>query len=251
MPKVKGIGVKHHWIRANLMVVGMAALLLTGCGRTIPLQSSQNVALVSPGDLPPPSDAATWATGGFPLGPYDRIVVDVFGFPDLTRREIEIDAAGRFSVPIAGEINALGQTPAQAAATITRRLREEYVRDPKVAVNLLDTKSRYVTVEGQVTQPGNYPALNDLTLMRAVASARGATEFAKLDDVVIFRTVGDKKMVALYNLGAIRRGAYGDPKVYPFDIIVVGDSPGRRMFRDFLTAAPLLVSPLVAVLQNN
>lgn len=231
--------------------LAIAAALLAGCAGRAPLQSSASVTLLEASELPAPPGADELARTGYPLGPFDRIVIDVFGFPELTRREIEIDASGRFSVPIAGEINALGKTPAQAAELVAQKMRSGFVRDPKVAVNLLDTKSRYVTLEGQVTQPGNYPALTNLTLMRAVASAKGLTDFAKLDDVVIFRTVGDRNMVALYNLGAIRRGAYADPKVYPNDIIVVGDSPGRRMFRDFLTAAPLLVSPLVALLDSK
>lgn len=227
------------------------AVLLAGCQKTPPLQSSIDVAVVQPGDLPPPEGLALLDNNGYRIGPFDRIIVDVFGFPDLMRREIQVDAAGRFSLPMAGEIQAMGLTPDEAARQVMGRLKAEHVRDPKVSINLEETTSRFVTVEGQVTQPGNYPALNDMTLMRAVAAARGANEFAKLQDVVVFRTVGDKKMAALYNLAAIRRGVYADPKIYPFDVVVVGDSPGRRLFRDFLIAAPLLTSPLVAILDNN
>jgi polysaccharide export outer membrane protein len=245
---------ESRWIMAvgmRAFGIAVAALALSGCNKTPPLQSSDAVAVVQPGELPAPFDAMLAGVDGYQIGPFDRIILDVYGFPDLSRREIEIDAAGRFSVPIAGEINAKGLTPAQAADLVRQRLQAAYVRDPKVAINLQETKSRYVTVEGQVTQPGNYPAFTDMTLMRTVASAKGLTEFAKIDDVVVFRTVGDKRMAALYNLGAIRRGVYNDPKIYPFDVVVVGNSPGRRLFRDFLSAAPLLVSPLVAVLDQN
>ncbi|WP_196782026.1 hypothetical protein, partial [Salmonella enterica] len=75
-----------------------------------------------------------------------------------------------------------------------------------------------------------------MTLMRAVATAKGTTEFAKLDDVVIFRTVNGQKMAALYNLKAIRQGAYDDPEVFANDVVVVGDSPARRLFKDILTS---------------
>lgn len=231
--------------------VAVVALSLAGCGKSTPLETTEAVAVVRPGELPAPQGLALLDSDGYRIGPFDRIVLDVFGFPDLMRREIQVDASGRFSVPIAGEIQALGLTPAEAAAQVSDRLRAGHVRDPKVSVNLDETTSRFVTVDGQVTQPGNYPAVTDMTLTRAIAAAKGANEFAKLDDVVIFRTVGDQRMAALYNLRAIRRGVYADPKVYPFDTIVVGDSPGRRIFRDFLAAAPLLVSPLVAILDTN
>ena len=231
--------------------VTVAALSLAACGKSIPLETTEAVAVVHQGELPAPVGLGLLTSDGYRIGPFDRIIVDVFGFPDLMRREIQVDAAGRFSIPMAGEIQALGLTPAEAAAQVSQRLKAGHVRDPQVSVNLDETTSRFVTVDGQVTQPGNYPAVTDMTLTRAIAAAKGANEFAKLDDVVIFRTVGNQRMAALYNLRAIRRGVYADPKVYPFDTIVVGDSPGRRIFRDFLTAAPLLISPLVAVLDNR
>jgi polysaccharide biosynthesis/export protein len=87
--------------------------------------------------------------------------------------------------------------------------------------------------------------MGKMTLQRAVARAGGTTEFAKLDDVVVFRTVEGKQYAGLYNLQAIRRGNYADPEIFANDVIIVGDSPARRRFRDFLQAAPLLTSPLV------
>jgi polysaccharide biosynthesis/export protein len=87
--------------------------------------------------------------------------------------------------------------------------------------------------------------------MRAVAVAKGTAEFAKLDDVVIFRTVNGQKMAALYNLKAIRRGVYNDPEVFANDVVVVGDSQARRLFKDALQIAPTLLTPLVYILDNN
>ena len=87
--------------------------------------------------------------------------------------------------------------------------------------------------------------------MRAVATAGGASEFARLNDVVVFRTVGTQRYAALYNLALIRRGAYADPEIFASDIVVVGDSQARRLFRDILAAAPLITAPIIAVLQNS
>jgi polysaccharide export outer membrane protein len=86
--------------------------------------------------------------------------------------------------------------------------------------------------------------------MRAVSTAKGTAEFAKLSDVVVFRTVDGRKMAALYDLKAIQRGAYSDPEIFANDVIVVGDSPGRRLFRDILQATPLLTAPIIAYLNN-
>ena len=48
---------------------------------------------------------------------------------------------------------------------------------------------------------------------------------------------------------AIRKGAYADPPVYANDVVIIGDSPQRRLFRDVVSLAPLLAAPLVAVLR--
>ncbi|MCW4463470.1 polysaccharide export protein [Sphingomonas sp. BT-65] len=182
------------------------------------------------------------------IGPLDTIEVDVFGIENLSR-EMQVDASGRIAMPLAGTIDARGKTAQELAAAIEIALRARYVRDPEVTVNIKSSVSQVVTIDGQVVEPGLYPVTNQMTLMRVIASAKGLSEFARQEDVVILRKVGDRKMAGLYNIAAIRRGAYEDPPVYANDVIIVGDSPQRRLFRDFVALSPLLASPLIAVLQ--
>jgi polysaccharide export outer membrane protein len=119
-----------------------------------------------------------------------------------------------------------------------------------VTVNLKETTSHVFTIDGQVTQPGSYPVVGTMTLMRAVAAAKGVGDYAKLEDVVVFRTVGGKPLAALYNLAAIRRGLYADPPIYPNDVIIVGDSKARRLFQQLLQIGPLLTTPLILALEQ-
>lgn len=184
------------------------------------------------------------------IGPFDQLVIDVYGIPEMSMREITADAAGRVAFPIAGVIDAAGMSPAELSERIAERLRAGYIRDPQVSVNLKETTSQVVTVDGEVKEPGVFPVIGEMTLMRAVAKAKGVDEFAKLDDVVILRTVGGQKYAALYNLAAIRRGNYPDPEIYANDTVVVGDSKSRRMFREILQIVPLLTTPIVVALQN-
>ena len=185
------------------------------------------------------------------IGPFDKLMIDVFGIEELSKKEVQTDASGRISFPLAGVIEAAGRTPAEIEDEIETRLRSRYVRDPQVTVNLQETVSQVITVDGQVKKPGLYPVIGKMTLMRAVATAEGTAEFAKLDDVVIFRTVNGQQLAALYNLKAIRRGNYSDPEVFANDVVVVGDSQARRLFRDALQLLPVLTTPLVIALQNN
>lgn len=227
-------------------------VLLGACASNPPLGGSPAISVVDGGELPPPQRAdIVGADRPYLIGPFDRLTIDVFGIEELSEKEVQTDASGRISFPLVGVIEAAGKTPGEVEAELASRLRAAYVRDPQVTVNLKETISQVVTVDGQVTQPGHYPVVGRMTLMRAVATAKGTSEFAKLDDVVIFRTVEGQKFAALYNLGAIRRGAYEDPEVFANDIVVVGDSKARRLFRDFLQVVPLLTAPLVIALQNR
>jgi polysaccharide export outer membrane protein len=228
-----------------------AALLLAGCATTPPLGGGAGITVLDTTVLPTP-DGAVGADGARPyrIGPGDELLIDVLGIETLAARKITTDGNGRISLPMAGVVDANGLTVAEVEVQIARQMRAGYVRNPIVSVNISEARSKRVTVDGQVRRPGQFPVVGRLTLMQAVALAEGAGEFAKLQDVVVFRTIGDQRYVALYNLAAIRRGAYPDPEVFADDVVMVGESTGRRMFQTIVTAATLVASPIVALIQR-
>lgn len=233
----------------------MLAALLGGCAygpKAGDIGETGYAQVLNQTDLPVPSEHDTIGTArAYVIGPQDELVIDVYGIEDLMKREVVVDAAGRISFPIAGTVVAAGLTPEQLASELQSRLQSGFVRNPQVTVNVKEAVSQLVTVDGQVMRPGNYPVLPDMTLMRTVASAQGLAEFAKMDDVVVLRNIGGQHYAGLYNLSAIRRGNYKDPVIYANDIVIVGDSVQRRMFKDFLTLLPALTSPLIYLLDNN
>lgn len=226
--------------------VAMLGIAVSGCAGTPRFGDPSVQTEVTQLDaLPPPTDNDLSQST---IGSGDKLRIDVFGVEDLSR-EVEVDAGGNVAVPLAGTVRAAGRSPADLSRAISEGLRA-YVRNPQVAVNVIESVSQTFSVDGQVTQPGVYPIVGNMSLMRAVATAKGTSEFAKLDDVVVFRKVDGRSMAALYNLAAIRRGVYADPKVYTNDVIVVGESSARRLFKDALQIAPALVTPLVLLLQR-
>lgn len=227
----------------------IAALTLTACAGRPPLTSNAGLTVTNFDALPPPTRADFLSPQRpYLIGPYDRLSVSVFGVPELSVT-VQADSGGRISLPLAGELEASGRTPRELETLIEERL-QQYVRTPDATVNLEETRSQVVTVDGEVEEPGLYPVVGRMTLMQAIALAKGTSDIAALDDVVVFRNVGNQRMAALYNLTAIRRGIYGDPEIYANDVVVVGDSPQRRLFRDILQASPLLTAPLIAILQR-
>ena len=233
----------------NVCGILLLGIAVSACGGRPQLQSSSRLTVVeSEGVLPAPVRTDLTAPDRPSLiGPLDTIQVDIFNVPELSR-QMQVDASGRISMPLIGTIDARGKTAAELGEAIEAALRGRYVRNPDVTVNIQSSVSQVVTVDGQVVEPGLYPVTNQMTLLRAVASAKGLAAYAKEDDVVILRTVNGRRMAALYDIGALRRGVYDDPAIYANDVIVVGDSPARRLFRDVISTAPLVAAPLVAIL---
>lgn len=224
---------------------------LTACASTPELGGDPALSVVSGRELPAPS-AADFTADARPylVGPFDKLVIDVFGIEDLKAREVQVDAAGRISFPLVGVVEVAGLSPGEIEKLIAARLRDAYVRDPQVSINLKEAVSQVVTIEGRVKKPGLYPVLGRMTLMRAIAKAEGTDEFSNLDDVVIFRTVDGVRLAALYDLDGIRHGSYPDPDVYPNDVVMVGDNASRRMFKDFLTTFSLVSGPLIITMDR-
>jgi polysaccharide biosynthesis/export protein len=238
-----------HRLSLFLLIFALSACAGTGPKK---LGGDPSIKVVQ-GDSMPAPDRSDLIGNDRPylIGPFDKLVIDVFGIEELSKKEVQTDASGRISFPLAGVVEAAGKTPGEVEQMLEALLSSRFVRDPQVTVNLKETVSQVITVDGQVQEPGLYPVIGRMTLMRAVATAKGTSEFAKLDDVVIFRTVKGQQMAALYNLRAIRNGAYGDPEVFANDVVVVGDSKARRMFKDALQILPTLTSPLILLLQGR
>lgn len=233
----------------RILLLLLLTISMSACAtRTRPLSGDQ-LAVLPITELPPPGPDAEQSRL-YRVGGYDTLVIDVFGVEELHAQEVRADASGRVSFPFAGSIEAGGMTLDQLSTEIENRLRGRFILNPRVSINVKEMVSQAVTVNGQVKEPGIFPMMNRMTLIRAIARAQGVTEFAARD-VVIFRTVGEQRMAALYNLNAIQAGQYADPELFAGDIVVVGDSPTRRLFRDILSILPVAITPVVALIQRN
>jgi polysaccharide export outer membrane protein len=230
---------KINDMRTSLMSTA-ALLALAACGSTYGGLAGGPGAVAVQSELPAP-DSATFESQQqvYRIGPLDKVSINVFGAQDLSR-EVIVDASGTVSVPLIGEVRAAGLTTKELGETIADRLRGRYVKNPQVSVGLNEIRSQRVTVDGAVNQPGIYPVIGKMSLLQAIAGARGATEYAALDRVAIFRTVNDKRMAALFSLRDIREGRYADPQVYANDVIVVGESGSKRFMKDVLQSIPVL-----------
>jgi len=157
-----------------------------------------------------PQPATAQTDNSFRLGSGDRIRVTVFGNEDLSG-EFEVDGTGRVSLPLIQSVQAKGLTLAELEQAITDRLKPDFLKDPRVSIDVLNYRPFYII--GEVKQPGSYPYVHGMTVWNAVAMAGGFSYRAKKSEVEIKRG-GDNAQTAWQD-------ADPDTVVFPGDVIRV------------------------------
>ncbi len=219
-----------------LTAAGMfaGAFLLAGCadkpGGPIPYDR----ALGSP-DEP----KITTLAANYKILPSDKLSIKVFKSDDLTG-DYDVDPAGNITLPLIGPVEAASLTTAQLDQRLTEKLGEKYLEHPDVSVSIKESTSRAVTVSGSVKEAGTYQVAGPVSLIQAVALAKGPDEQANPRRVAVFRTIQGARQAAAFDLVAIGRGQAQDPQIYPGDIIVVDGSALKAFQKQFFQSVPLL-----------
>lgn len=216
----------------------LTAAILSGCA-----SSNQLGAGLSAGPaayaVVPAGQSATSAAADYRIGSLDTLDVTVFQEPELSTKGIQVDASGRIALPLIGSVDVKGKTASQLARELELLFGAKYLKEPQVTVTVASSVSQKVSVQGEVTEPGVYPLTGPTTLLDVISMAKGETEVATLDQVVVFRDVDGQRMGAVFDVASIRRGEAADPVIQGNDLVVVGYSAARRFWRNVLTAAPL------------
>ena len=220
--------------RLKLALLGLCLAVVAGCADSRGGPISYDRALSAP-------DAPKLATveSDYKIAPMDKLAVKVFKAEDLSG-DYEVDLAGHISLPLIGEVEAANLTTAQLDDRLTSLLGEKYLQNPDVSVALKESSGRVVTVDGAVREPGSYPVLRPITLLQAMALAKGASEDANIRRVAVFRTIGGTRQAAAFDVLAIRRGQNPDPSIYPGDIVVVDGSSIKALQKQIMKNLPIL-----------
>ena len=217
------------------------AVALTGCATDRTYGQAPGIEIAELEELPAPRIENLYV-----IGPQEALEIEVVGAERLSGKFLT-DGEGRISFPLVGLLDLGGLAPSEAADMIAKLLQGSYLLNPQVRVIPEEIPPSTVSVGGQVSRPGEYPVLGRQSLLRVVNQAGGVADYAKLDDVLVLRTVGGQRYIGAYNIQAIQRGNYEDPSVFPNDIIIVGDSPNRRRLDSILRFAPLLSTSAILI----
>lgn len=225
----------------------VGALLLSGCASTRSAGVPQGEAAYA---IVPPADPNAPRTS-YVIVPNDVLDLRVFQEPDLSNDKLQVDNRGNIQMPLIGELQAAGRSPSDVATDIADRLRQRYIVNPQVVISVAEAAKRFVAVEGEVKKPGVYEIDREDTLLSAIARAESPTQTARLDEVIVFRTIDSKRMAARFDLSDVRAGKAPDPQIQGGDVVVVGFSAIKGAWRDILMAAPLFNSFAYLLLYSN
>jgi polysaccharide export outer membrane protein len=171
----------------------------------------------------------------------DKLSIIVYPAKDLSMEAARVDATGSLLFPAAGLLPAQGKTARELGADIQVKLAAAGVRDPQVIVQVLETNSQQITIDGAVTQPGAYNLVGSTTLSEALAYARGPQrETANIKRVAVIRTSGGQRTGAIFNLQDIRAGRAEDPEIFGGDQIIVDSSQAKSAWKNLIGAVPFI-----------
>lgn len=150
-------------------------------------------------------------TEEYQLGTGDKVRILVFNEPTLSG-EFTVNSGGALSLPLIGDVPAVGKTTGSLKSQIESGLANGYLRDPKVSIDVLSFRPFFIL--GEVSKPGEYPFSSGLTILNAVATAEGFTYRA------------EKRVVYIRREGATEERAFKvlpDLRVQPGDTIRIGE----------------------------
>lgn len=218
-----------------LGLASLAGLTVSGCMDTRGGAIAYGVKGFGAPDAPKPMIS----NANYKIAPLDTLAVKVYKFDDLSG-DYDVDLTGDITMPLIGAVAAIDMTPQQLSEKLAAKLGEKYLQSPNVSVAVKSSTSRNVTVDGAVSQPGNYAVMGPTTLVQAIAMAHGTSEDANQRRVAIFRQIDGRRMAAAFDLKNIRQGKAEDPPVYSGDIIIVDGSSIKGIYKKTLSAIPLL-----------
>jgi polysaccharide biosynthesis/export protein len=157
----------------------------------------------------------------FIIGNDDLLAIDVWKEPGITRT-IPVRSDGKISLPLVGEVQAAGLTPAKLEQDIAGKLKN-YISEPEVTVIVQQVNSQKFNILGQVVKPGSYVIANSPTVLDAIALAGGFRDFAKKKSIYVLRHGPSGELRLPFNYKDVSQGKNmaQNIKLEPGDTIIV------------------------------
>lgn len=171
----------------------------------------------------PAEKSSLIVTRDYIIGPEDVLEITVWRNADLSK-VVAVRPDGRISLPLIGDVTAVGKTPSQLTEEIAGKLKE-FKENPSVAIVVQQVNSYAVFVLGEVRSPGKFSLKSKTTLLQGITIAGGFTPVAARNKLVVFRLgengSGEGKFKASYDDIVLRDGSKQNIELKPGDTVVV------------------------------
>lgn len=144
------------------------------------------------------------ADADYRIGAQDVLQIDVWKEPEITR-SVPVRPDGKITLPLLNDVQAAGLTPMELTAVLREELKK-FINDPQISVSVSTINSRRIYVTGEVTRPGAFPLLPGMTVLQALTSGGGFTQFAKIKSAYVLRIKDGKQLKLPFNYKAVVAG---------------------------------------------
>jgi polysaccharide export outer membrane protein len=157
----------------------------------------------------------------YKIGPQDILRIDVWKELEISRTA-PVRPDGKISLPLLNDVQAAGLTPMQLAAVIGEGLKK-YITNPQVTVSVAEINSRRIYVTGEVLKPGAFSLLPNMTVLQALSSSGGFSQFARVKNIYVLRKEEGKDVKHPFNYRDVVSGKKPEQNILlqPGDVIVV------------------------------
>jgi polysaccharide biosynthesis/export protein len=214
---------KMCWQRAVMFVICM---LIPGC-LTAQTASAKGTSGTKPDAQLAAADASSGAAvkahdDTYIIGDDDVLAINVWKEPEVSRT-VPVRSDGKISVPLAGEVQASGETPLQLEKILAGKL-QSFISEPEVTVIVTEIKSQKFNILGMVNKAGTFPLTSSMTVLDGIALAGGFRDFAKQKSIYVLRkNPGGGESRLPFNYKEVIKGnnMAQNIKLQPGDTIVV------------------------------
>lgn len=189
---------RHMWM---LLAVLMLAIPARAQEKQAPKQPEQAAVPAIASEAP--QKTAT-ADPNYVIGAQDVLDISVWKEPEVSR-VVPVRPDGKISLPLLNDVQAAGLTPAALAAQITESLKK-YVTNPQVTVIVTTINSQRVYLLGEVTRAGAFPMIPGMTVLQAISSGGGFTQFARTKNIYVLRNENGKQVKYPFNYKEVING---------------------------------------------
>jgi polysaccharide export outer membrane protein len=221
---------RRNWLLAAVLVaVPGAALAQSAAAPTGPTGTSGTFVPPAFVNVPPTGDkkpvleapqTPAQVAEDYRIGPGDKLRISVYKDPVSSLDSIQVRPDGKITMPLVGDIDTVGKTPAELTDVITTKLKD-YINNPSVTVIVLEATASVAYVLGEVNHSGSVPLQGSMTVLQAIAMAGGLRDFAKQGDIRILRKGPNGQQTVKFNYKDAVKGQGSNPFLRPGDIVVV------------------------------